>query len=200
MPITVGMELASSSENLIRSALLPEERLIWVGQPKRRELAIPRMRYLLMIGAALGCGLDWWLSHSVGPLPVWAQMELIAAGCLPMLPLWWLGRRARITTYAVTSRRLLMAVGPDRGGVLEVDLAVLGGVGVSRHRRYYGKVLNFSRRAPSSNTPVWTHLDSGKPDKWYEPWVVDDPESIRKLIESATHEWLYGSCGKAKAT
>ena len=65
-----------------------------------------------------------------------------------MGPLFWLRRQdclARDTTYALTDRRLLMAVGPDRGQIREVALASLASVQI-RYRQWYGRVLDLVSR------------------------------------------------------
>jgi hypothetical protein len=183
--------------------LNPGERLIWTGQPKRRIQAVLRPRYLVMLAAVIGCALVTWMSHLAGPLPIWAQIELIAAGGVFVAPLWFLGREARATAYAVTSRRLLMAIGPQ---IREVSLGELGPMRI-HYVREYGTVLDFSRRgdgsrAGSGATPaVWTFLDTGKRDRVYRPWSVDDPEAVRQLIDAASNNYWFGAGeGSAKAT
>jgi hypothetical protein len=144
----------------------------------------------MVIAVGLGIILEALVSHWLGPLPISARFELFAAGGLLMAPLFFLGGEARKTTYAVTTERLLMAVGPDRGQIREVTLAELGPARISRHR-YYGRVLEFKRRGPHSALPVWTFLDGRKTDKWFAPWTPDDPEAVRQLIETASNHYWF---------
>jgi hypothetical protein len=175
----------------VTKVLSPGERLIWVGQPTRT-VALPATRYLVMMAVGLGYLIEALVAYYAGPLPVLSRIELFVVGALLISPLWFLSRHDRDTTYAVTNRRLLMAVGPDRRQVREVTLEALVPVQV-RYRYRYGIVLDFRKRGPGSRTPVWTFLDSGKPDKWYTPWSVDNPESVRQLIENAQNNYWFGS-------
>jgi len=196
------MEPALDRANPFAGVLHADERFIWVGQPKARIRAVLRTRYLVMIAVVVVIVLEKFMSYLSGPVPVWAQIELVAAGGIFMVPLWYLRREVRVTAYAVTSQRLLMAVGSDRGQIRELSIGALGSVRVHRVR-YYGKVLDFSRRGDGTRQgagarpKVWTFLDSRKPDRWYAPWSVDDPESVRQLIEAASNDYWFG---RAKAT
>jgi hypothetical protein len=203
-----GMEPVLDRDNPLAGVLRQAERVIWVGQPKARLRAALRTRYLVMIAAVVVFVLEKFMSHLSGPVPVWAQIELVAAGGIFVLPLWYVGRETRATAYAVTSQRLLMAVGSDRGQIRELSLGALGPVRI-HHVRYYGSVLDFSRRGDGTRQGsgarprVWTFLESGKPDRWYAPWSVDDPESVRQLIETASNNyWLEApeEAGSANAT
>jgi hypothetical protein len=180
--------------NPIPAVLHSGESLIWMGKPKGGGLAVPSLpaRQLVVIAVGLGLILEMLVDHWAGPLPALAKVELFAAGALLMAPLYWLGREARNTTYAVTNQRLLMSVGPDRAQIRELTLAELGPA-VIYHHRDYGRVLSFGKRGPRNATSVWTFLDGGKADKWFDPWCVDDPEAVRQLIETASNNYWFSS-------
>jgi hypothetical protein len=89
-----------------------------------------------------------------------------------------------------------MAVGPARGQICEVTLAALGAMRIY-YEQGYGNALHFSKRGPEAASPVWTFLSSGKPYKWYAPWTVNDPEAVRRLIESASNQYWFDSREKA---
>jgi len=178
----------------IAGVLHPGESVIWMGHPKGGGLAIPSMpgRQLVVIAAGIGFIFETLAYHWAGPLPMFAKIELFAAGGLLMAPLYWLGREARRTTYAVTNQRLLMAVGPDRAQIRELTLAELGPAQICYDRRY-GRILSFGKRGSLPAASVWKFLDSGKKDRWFDPWIVDDPEAVRQLIETASNNYWFSS-------
>ena len=188
------MDAVLDQANPITGVLHPGENVIWMGQPKDGGLAVPSVpgRQLVAIAAGIGFIFETLASHCAGPLPVSAKIEIFSAGGLLMAPLYWLGREARMTTYAVTNQRLLMAVGPDRAQIRELTLAELGPVRIYYDRRY-GRVLSFAKRGPLNAASVWTFLDSGRKDRWFDPWMVDDPEAVRQLIEAASNNYWFSS-------
>jgi hypothetical protein len=127
-PSLIQADPVLNEANPITRVLHPGENVIWMGRPKGGGLAIPLLpgRQLAVIAAGIGFIFETLVSHWAGPLPMFAKIELFAAGGLLMTPLYWLGQEARRTTYAVTNQRLLMAVGPDRAQVRKLTLAELG--------------------------------------------------------------------------
>jgi len=194
------MEPVLDHNNPLASVLQPGERLIWIGKPKRRDWARPKTLHLVTIAAALGWILERLTSYCLGPFPASVEIVIIAAGgaLALMVPFWFVGHQIRATAYAVTSQRLLMALGPNRRQIREITLGTLGSVRVHRVR-WFGKVLDFAKRgdgtrAGSGARPtVWTLLENGTPDKRYAPWSVDDAESVRRLIETASDQYWFGS-------
>jgi hypothetical protein len=180
------MDVAAQDRSSPFPAILhPGERVIWEGQSRGGGLAtrMPASQ-LALLPLAAGLILEALVSYRSGPLPVFAKLELFTAGALLMAPVYWFGREARYTTYAITNQRLLVATGPDRAKIRELTLAALGPVGIHSHRRY-GRVLSFGKRGPHEREPVWTFLDTGAAEKWFLPWSVDDPEAVRQLIQTA---------------
>jgi hypothetical protein len=179
----------------IAEVIHPGERLIWAGQPGGA-VRVPPARQLVVIAVGLGYIVEALVSHWAGPLTALNKIELFASGGFMMAPLFLVGREARKTTYVVTNQRLLMAVGPDRGQICEVTLTALGPMRIY-YDQWYGNALHFAKRGPDAGAPVWTFLDSGKPYKWYAPWSVNDPETVRQLIQTASNQYWFGSREKA---
>lgn len=169
----------------------PGEQVLWVGRPRGAPVALPATRYLVLIALGVGYVLEegvGYLLDGVGPLPIVFRVMLFAVGSLFLLPLYWARRRDRDTTYAVTTHRLLMSIGSDRDQVREVRLTALGRVKRDDHVRYYrnqGGILWFRKARQASKTPVWSFVESGKPDPWDSPWCVDEPEAVLDIIETA---------------
>ncbi|HEY1760306.1 MAG TPA: hypothetical protein VGG72_33335 [Bryobacteraceae bacterium] len=187
-----GMEPVLDRASPLTSVLTPGERLIWVGHPTRAGRTLPAPRYLAMIVVAFGYLLERLVSSCIGsPLPILARLELFALGIIFVSPVFWLRHLDRLvedTTYVLTNKRLLMAVGPDRAQIREVALAALAPVNIRWVHRN-GRVLVFDRRGPGSSRAIWTFLDSGKADKWFTPWIVDNQEFVRQLIETARKDY-----------
>lgn len=168
---------------LLQSVLEPGERLLWSGRPKRlapTALAIPVM---MLIG--FGDVFRKVLRMQRQPLPLYLQMELIGVAVVLVLPIvfyWYRLHQTGITTYAVTDRRLLIAVGPEREKMRTLDLMSLSSVRVAPCRQG-GKALFFMVRGKEF---LWTFLTTGEPDRWRgQTWRVKDPDSLHQLIESA---------------
>jgi len=193
------MEPVLDCANPLPAVLRPGERVIWVGRPKGWQQGLPATPYLVMLAAGLGLAADKFVFYCMGPLPPSTRMELLLFGGISAViiiaPFYYLRRQVRETTYAITSQRLLMAIGPDRGQIRELTLGSLGSTRV-HYVRNYGTVLDFTIRGAGPKRAVWTFLESGKHDRWYTPWKVDDPESVRQLIETASNDYW----GSAKAT
>jgi hypothetical protein len=167
---------------LLESVLEPGERLLWSGPPKR--IAVTALAIPLMMLIGFGDVFRKVLARQQQPLPLYLQMELIAVAVVLVLPIffyWYRSRQVAITTYAVTGRRLLIAVGTEREKIRALDLKTLSRVRVGPCRQG-GKALFFTIRAKES---VWTFLISGEPDRWRgNTWRVADPDFLQQLIEN----------------
>jgi hypothetical protein len=176
---------------LFQKVLDPGERLLWTGQPRLVPLWKAGLQYLAML-AGFGFVLRQLLMDRAEPLPPFLEVELTVLLALCGIPGFFLLRqirRARSTAYALTDRRLFIAVGPRREKIRTVALSAIAPVGVVRHLKS-GKVLFFCARGNESlpnggQMPVWTFLTSGVTDKWTPVWNVRDPEYVQQLIESA---------------
>jgi hypothetical protein len=170
---------------LLHSVMEPGERILWTGQPAgsiRALLAGLPISFVMLIG--FGNIFRLVLKMQTQALPVYLQVELFASAVLFLLPMlfcWYRFVQIRKTAYAITNQRLLVAVGAEREKIRTVDIRVLSPVRLSPSRQG-GNVLLFSVRGRES---VWTLLTSGKADKWRgQTWRVENPESLRQLIES----------------
>jgi hypothetical protein len=176
---------------LFQKVLEPGERLLWTGQPRLLPLWKAGLQYLAMLGG-FGLVLRQAIMDQAEPLPTFLAVEPIVLLGLCGIPGFFLLRqilRARSTAYALTDRRLFMAVGLRREKIRAVALAAIAPVGVVRHLKS-GKVLSFCASGNESlpnggQMPVWTFLTSGVTDKWTPVWNVRDPEYVQQLIESA---------------
>jgi hypothetical protein len=141
-----------------------------------------------------------FFGHSLGKLlamqkshPVPFDLELVSAAGVALsiavgVHLGCKIRRMFRTVYALTDRRLLIAVGPRRDKIRVVALSALAPVGFVRTPNS-GLMLNFTVRGAvspgQSQPPVWKFLESGQADTWSPRWLVRDPERVRQLIEDA---------------
>jgi hypothetical protein len=189
-----GMDAqAQDQSSLIAAVLHPGERVIWEGQSSGGGLATRTPpKQLALIPPAVGLILETLVSHWSGPLPVFTKLELFTGGALLMAPVYWFGREAQRTTYAITNQRLLVATGPERAKIRELTLAALGPMRIYYARRY-GRILSFGKRGPHEREPVWSFLDSGAAEKRFLPWAVEDPEAVRQLIQTARDNYWTAS-------
>jgi hypothetical protein len=124
------------------------------------------------------------------PMPMLLQLELILLAAMVTIGGGYLGYLIYgtwITAYAVTDRRLLMAVGRQRDKMRNVTLADLAPARIVSRPRI-GKMLLFLKvdwTAGSVSSQVWTFIESGKTDTWKRPWTPADAERVRQLIETA---------------
>jgi hypothetical protein len=172
---------------LFQSVLEPGERLVWTGRYSRT----PAGHILsLLIGVVLMTVVVNTFRKVIAartePLPMLLQVELGALAVLILFMMLWPFRqyfKMKEAAYAVTDRRLLVAVGPEREKMREVALNALNPVKVMQTRGL--KVVFLTLRGQGETAPVWTFLGSGAIDKWgSHSWHVDDPESVCQVIET----------------
>ena len=178
--------------DLITPVLNPGERLIWIEQRRCGAIPLPAVRYRVLIAVGFGFFFERLVTYAADSLSTFAQIELFIVGGLLLVPVLWRDGVHEATTYAVTNRRLLIAVGPARKQIRELTFAELGSVRVSYDRYGVGRILEFAKRGPSG-APVWSFLDGGKPDKRFTPWKVDDPKAVQQLIKNANDQYWFGS-------
>jgi hypothetical protein len=171
-----------------QGVLDPGERLVWAGEPKQTlGSAVAGLPVFAIILVVLGSAFRMALAHWNGPFPWYLRMELAVVAAFLCFPFYWFARqlnRVRNTAYALTNRRLLVAVGTQREKMRAVELEALDPVQII-HSRGGGQVLRFSRKGQDAAAPVWTFLD-GRLDKWaMRTWRVAEPESIHELIEAS---------------
>jgi hypothetical protein len=83
-------------------------------------------------------------------------------------------------------------VGPRREDFRMVALTALAGA-VLRLPKHDPMVQFRLQRKALLARPVWTCLDSGQVDLWSDSrWYVDDPDTVRKLIEDASCRYCNG--------
>jgi len=146
------------------------ERLLWSGEPRKLIFAVAAFNFAIL---TVGLGYIFGKIHRLqtAPLPRVLEFELVLVAIMLVAVAYMLGTRifrAWKTAYAVTDRRLLTALGPDRSHIRSVLLADLDAVKVE-YRPKMGKVLLFRRR--------------GGLRPWV--WAVGDVDAVRQLIESA---------------
>lgn len=185
---------------LFIGVLNPGERIVWSFQ--RQSLGSSLLKRFAIVAGPL-----WFMALMLlydifrkGPeLPLSLRVELLCgAGWFFILPVFmsWLDfHSARNTAYALTDRRMLMALGPQRKDIRAVALTALGRVEIISAYGGRGKLLLNLRRpertffGPKS---VWTFLDTGETDKRATPYLrVDDPTSVQKLLENARNAVWY---------
>jgi len=177
---------------LFNSVLNPGERLVWSYQ--RQPTASNRLMPYVIVGSGLWL-ISFMLLRDISrerpePMPDWLRMELYCVAgfffVLPALLYWLIPRLARNNAYALTDRRVLMAVGTRPEDIRAVALTALGHVWIAgRHE------LRLSMRYPEQKL-VWTCPDTGKADKWAPPyWRVDNPTSVQELLENARNAVWY---------
>lgn len=96
------------------------------------------------------------------------------------------------TTYGVTDRRLLCAVGDQRKSIRAVALTHLAGAEVPPAYGLFGshgRLVEFSLLKERSSLilpGVWRFVESGKPDAWRgRCWRVENPRLIAGLVGRA---------------
>jgi hypothetical protein len=160
--------------SLFQIMLDPGERLLWTGQPRKYALSVAGLNFVV-----LAVGVAWVFMKTLGlqpaPLPLVLKIELVLVAAMFA----WVGYllvsrllRGWKTAYALTDRRLLMAVGLSREKIRTVPLAELADV-KTEYRPKVGKVLVLDRRG------------SGHPNPEKLVWAVRDVERVRTLIEAA---------------
>jgi hypothetical protein len=155
---------------LFETLLDPGERILWSGQPRRLIFAVAGLNFAVLT-VGLGYIFGKMQRLQTAPLPAVLELELALVAFMLVAVGWMLGMRifrAWNTSYAVTDRRLLTALGLNRTQVRTVPLADLDTV-KTEYRPKMGKVLLFHRRG-GSKTFIW---------------AVSDVEQVRKLIEAA---------------
>ncbi len=133
---------------LFQKVLEPGERLLWTGQPRLLPLWKAGLQYLAIL-AGFCFVLDQLLMDRAEPLPPFLAVELIVLLALCGIPGFFLLRqirRTRSTAYALTDRRLFMAVGLRREKIRAVALSAIAPVGVVRISNR-GKCCPFARPA-----------------------------------------------------
>jgi hypothetical protein len=173
---------------IFQSVLDPDERLVWAGEPKQTlGSAVAGLPVFAIVLVGVGSAFRTALAHSNGPFPWSLRVELAIVAAFLCFPFFWFARqfnRGRNTAYALTSRRLLVAVGAQRDKMRAVELEALDPVQVVPSRKG-GQALRFRRKGQDAGTPVWTSLD-GRLDKWApRTWRVAEPEVIHQLVEAA---------------
>jgi hypothetical protein len=177
------------------SVLNPGEHLVWSYQVRvKRSGAIAGFT---IVASTLWAGSFMFLRDASRAYArtLWLRAELIGVAgyflLLPVFVLWLKLRWARKTAYALTDRRVLMAVGPRREDIREVALTALGRVMIVN-----GHELLLTPRLPLRSffkpPSVWTFPDTGKPDQWASPyWRVPDSASVQELLENARNAIWY---------
>ena len=100
---------------IFQSVLDPGERLVWAGEPKqtRRSLAAGLPIFAIFL-FGFGVAFRAALTHWNGPFPAYLRVELAGLAvflCFPIFWFWYQLNQRRNTAYALTNRRLLVAVG-----------------------------------------------------------------------------------------
>lgn len=155
---------------LFETVLDPGERLLWSGEPRKLIFGIAGFNCAVL---ATGLGYAFGKMHRLqrAPLPLILEIELVFVAFMFLAAGYMLGTRifrAWRTAYAVTDRRLLIAMGSNRHKIRSVPLAELNEV-KTEYRPKMGKVLTFRRRGGSKLLV----------------WAVSDVDGVRKLIETA---------------
>jgi hypothetical protein len=172
---------------LFQSALSPGEHLLWTGQPQKTAPISAGFGYVIIVTFV---GKLIQLTWGVNPIPGLLVLELTLLAALLAIAGGYIGRliyRTWITAYAVTDRRLLMAVGRRRDKLRNVALTDLAPVRIQFVPRA-GKMLHFLKldwTAGTGSAQVWTFIESGEADTWKFPWTPAKPESVLQLIETA---------------
>jgi hypothetical protein len=183
------MEPVPADVNAFTGVLKQGERLLWVGPMKptsRGSLAL--VSIVIALGLA-SLGKDIALQNGRS-LPFCLRAEAIAAlGVSAMalpLTMWYQFRQARTTMYAVTNLRLLVAIGLSPNHIRASALSELGKMPIAPARRSADKVLHLLQR-DSGMPPTWAFVHNGKIDASFAMpyWSVNNPESVRQIIESA---------------
>ena len=161
---------------LFESMLAPGERLLWTGE---KAGAVRDCLVGLTIPAILITGFGQvfvkLLNRWKGPLPTYLLLELGLLATFALLPIvlaWRQFKRTKDTAYAVTDRRLMIAVGPERETIRAFPLKAVENVQLRNTRRTRG--LYFGVRGKSANI-FWA--GSG--------WMVKDPAAVSKLVDEA---------------
>jgi hypothetical protein len=186
---------------LFNGVLDPGERLVWSYQPRQRSNH-PQLRFAIVAFLPwLGSLTLIWdvFGNGARPLPSGLRALLLCVAgyffALPLLLNAWSRRWAQHTAYALTSQRLLMAVGPRREDVRAIALTALGRVQMVNNQGV-GKSLLLSARLPRKSffgpRSEWTIPATGKIDTWASPyWRVDDPPSVQEMLENARNAIWY---------
>jgi hypothetical protein len=189
------------SSALFTGVLNPGERTVWSYQ-RQPILSGSLLKRFAIVASVLWFGAFMLLRDVSGKgqqRPLWLRVELLcSAGWFFILPVFlcWLDlRSARNTAYALTDRRLLMALGPQRKDIRAVALTALGRVQIVT-RRGSGRQLLLNLRRPQRTffgpKSVWTFLDTGETDKRATPYLrVDDPAAVQQLLENARNAVWY---------
>ena len=186
---SVPIILIMDGTALFQSVLSPGEHLLWTGQPRKDNLIWAGVRYGILV-AFVGKTIQLVWGMRPDPMPVLLQSELTLLAVILAIGGGYLGyliHRTWFTAYAVTDRRLLMAVGRRRDRIRNVALADLAPVRVVFRPRV-GKMLLFCKldwTKGSGSAQVWTFVESGEADTWKRPWTPFEAESAAKLIETA---------------
>jgi hypothetical protein len=175
---------------LFQTLLHPGERLLWTGRPRRESACMLAFLYIFITVEIVRTGRI--VASKVGPFPVFLRVELIVLAGMFVVAGLFLGCRIWrfwTTAYAVTDRRLFLAVGARRENMRTVALEALDPVRIVLGSRS-AKWLRFCLRGTSGvpkeqRPPVWKFLVSGQPDNRNAGWLVRDPERVRDLIETA---------------
>lgn len=180
----------------IENVLDPEERLIWATTPPNQQgLTVDKVWLVfLLILISVGTIFQRPLATLLNPFPFYLQLEIMCIPALQVFVLWYFLHLDRRVSYAVTNKRLFIAVGTKRENVRTIDLAALGQVRIVSTRSGR-KALRFRLRGNDKDKSAWKFLDSGKDDRWVSAWIVDDAESVLQLIEAAraAHEQEHHS-------
>lgn len=182
---------------VLTGVLDPDEHLVWWYERERQSETGNFIRR-----AAIVAAMPWTIaflffqeSFRLGhKRPVWLRAEILCAAgfffVLPVVFTWLIPHLGRSTVYALTNRRVLMALGPRRENLRAVALKELGRVEVVNVHE-----LLLTLRAEEKyrgRKALWTFLDTGRDDKWASPrWRVRDPESVQELLEKARNAVWY---------
>jgi hypothetical protein len=156
------------AEDLFEPVLDPDERLLWSGVPRKLILTAAAVNFALLT-VLLGYICGKMTRLRTAPFSAGLKVEVILVAFMFLALGYTLGRRvfrSWKTVYAVTDRRLWMALGPHE--IRSTPLAELDAV-QTEYRPRTGKVLSFRLR------------DESKP----RVWAIKDAEKVRHLIESA---------------
>lgn len=174
---------------LFQSVLNPREKLLWIGEPpcaSGRRLGAIAIGLLFVFTAAL--------FFRTTPIPPHMGFQRtaglifgVALFCTIPFSLIRFGLRGdRSKAYALTDQRLLMMLGPRREDLRVVALTALAPVRVLRLPKHDPMVQFRLQGKALLERSIWTCLDTGQMDLWSDSrWYVDDPDTVRKLIEDA---------------
>lgn len=178
---------------MFESVLNPGERIVWSYRPQFGVRT--SWKRLAIFAAVPWLGSIALLRDASKSMATGHQAELVFVSgyffALPIIAIYFRGRWARNTAYALTNRRVLMTVGPRRQDIRSLTLTQLGRVSIVSNRRLL-LTWRLPGEAPFGPRSIWTNPDTGKADRWTQPyWRVPDPAAIQEMLENARNAVWY---------